>query len=340
MVKLIAGSKPGSSCSNCSPFLFNFSVIVNIMNGPRSYWVEFIGDRSIKVEEGQTILEASLAAGIPHYHACGGNAKCSTCRILVIEGIDNITPQTEAEKALQKILFFPPHVRLACQSYAKGSPIHVHRIIRDEADIRLYIDEDTQADLQNIGEEKELALFFLDIKNFTPFIENYLAFDVIHVMRRLFGLFRKCIEGHAGRIIETAGDGLYAVFGFSDDIQKAVNHAVNAGMSILQELEQFNEQYLEKYFNHFFQVGIGLHAGNVIVGNVGIGVNNNLTVMGLPVNVASRLQAATRELNNTFIVSKEVYDRLQQPPGATLQHLDLKGIRDHLPVYAIGEPFR
>ncbi len=309
------------------------------MHSSRFYWVEFIGDRSIKVEEGQTILEASLAAGIPHYHACGGNAKCSTCRILVIEGFDNITPPTKAEEALQKVLFFPPHVRLACQSYAKGSPIHVHRIIRDEDDIHLYIDEDTQSDLQNIGEEKELALFFLDIKNFTPFIENYLAFDVIHVMRRLFGLFRKCIEGHAGRIIETAGDGLYAVFGFTEDITTAVNNATQAGLAILHELDHFNKQYLEKYFNHFFQVGIGLHAGSVIVGNVGIGVNNNLTVMGLPVNVASRLQAATRELNNTFIVSKEVYDQLQHPPQASLQHLDLKGIRDNLPIYAIGQPF-
>ena len=75
------------------------------MNASRYYWVEFIGDRSIKVEEGQTILSASLAAGIPHYHACGGNAKCSTSRILLIESIEHITPQTEAEKALQKIIF-------------------------------------------------------------------------------------------------------------------------------------------------------------------------------------------------------------------------------------------
>ena len=309
------------------------------MNAEKSYWVEFIGDRSIKVEEGQTILSASLAAGIPHYHACGGNAKCSTCRILVIKGIEHITPQTEAEKALQKILFFPPNVRLACQSYVQGSPIHVHRIIRDETDIHLYIDEDTNADLQNIGEEKELALLFLDIKNFTPFIENYLAFDVIHVMRRLFGLFRKCIEFNSGQIIETAGDGLYAVFGFKEDIATAVNNASKAGHSILYELEKFNEQYLEKYFNHFFQVGIGLHAGNVIVGNVGIGVNNNLTVMGLPVNVASRLQAATRELNNSFVISKEVYDLLENPPASDAINLDLKGIKYHLPVYLVGHSF-
>src|SRR6478672_12483506 len=164
------------------------------MSDSRSYWVEFIGDRSVKVEQGQTILEASLAAGIPHYHACGGNAKCSTCRILVIEGINHITPQTEAEKALQKILFFPPNVRLACQSYVNGTPIHVHRIIRDETDIHLYIDGDTQSDLQNIGEEKALALLFLDIKNFTPFIENYLAFEVFKVWGGWLECFGKVLK--------------------------------------------------------------------------------------------------------------------------------------------------
>ena len=70
------------------------------MDTTKSFCVEFIGDRSIKVNEGESILNASLAAGIPHYHACGGNAKCSTCRVLIKEGIHNLTPYTEKEKLL------------------------------------------------------------------------------------------------------------------------------------------------------------------------------------------------------------------------------------------------
>jgi adenylate cyclase len=310
------------------------------MAGKKSYWIEFIGDRSLKIEEGQSILHASLAAGIPHYHACGGNAKCSTCRILVKEGAEYLTPCNEAEAALRKTLPFPPNTRLACQTYVTGSPVLVHRIIRDEEDMRLYIDEDTRADLQNIGDERELALFFLDIRNFTPFIETYLPFDVIHVMRRLFSLFRKCIELYSGRIIETAGDGLYAVFGFNRPVKDAANDACRAGLSLLKELDNFNEQYLEKHFNHYFEVGIGVHTGEVIVGNIGIGVNNNLTVMGLPVNIASRLQAATRQLNNSFIISNEVYQLLAGPPPNMEKQIELKGLKENFRVHLIGKPFR
>lgn len=309
-------------------------------NQKKIFWIEFIGDRSVKIEEDQTILVASLAAGIPHYHACGGNAKCSTCRILVQMGQEFLTPCNEKEMLLRTTMHLPSNVRLACQTYVKGSPVHVHRIIRDETDIHLYIDEDTQADVQNIGEEKELALFFLDIRDFTPFMENNLAFDVIHVMRRLFGLFRKCIELYSGKIIETVGDGLYAVFGFSDDIKLATNNACKAGMAILSELIVFNEQYLEKHFNHCFQVGIGLHTGTVILGNIGIGVNNNLTVMGLPVNIASRLQGATKQENNSFIVSDKAFQMLDDPPASVQKQIELKGLKEDFKVHLIGNKYQ
>ena len=284
------------------------------MDTTKSFWVEFIGDRSIKVNQGESILNASLAAGIPHYHACGGNGKCSTCRVLIKEGIGNLTPYTEKEKLLRERLRIPENVRLACQTFVIGSPVLLHRIIRDETDIKLYIKEDPKSVLQNIGEERDLALFFLDIRNFTLFMEAYLAFDVIHVIRRLFTMFRKSIEENHGRIIETAGDGFYAVFGMESTIQTAVNDAYDAGHLILNELDIFNSQYLRKYFNYEVKVCIGLHMGKVIVVNIGIGVNNNITVMGMPVNIASRIQTVTKEGNNSFLISDSIYRLLRQPP--------------------------
>src|SRR5215216_6794853 len=120
------------------------------MTAKKTYWIEFIGDRSLKIEEGQSILNASLAAGIPHYHACGGNAKCSTCRVLVKQGEEFLTPVNEKEAQLRKTIPFPSNVRLACQSFVTGSPILLHRMIRDEVDLEIYIEEDTANDFQNI----------------------------------------------------------------------------------------------------------------------------------------------------------------------------------------------
>lgn len=315
------------------------------MQDRKHFWIEFIGDRSVKIAKGQSILSASLEAGIPHYHACGGQGKCSTCRVLVKDGAEHITPANKVEQELSKKISLPKNVRLACQSFAEGSPIRLHRIIRDEEDMALYIrdedDKQRQQEVPAMGEEKELALFFLDIRDFTPFMQAYLPFDIIHIMRRLFTIFRTGIEENKGTIIETAGDGLYAVFGLDgDDTAKACNHAVQAGYRILKDVLQFNRDYLEIYFNHFFEIGIGLHVGKTIVGNIGLGINNNLTVMGLPVNIASRLQNATKQLNNSFVVSNDAVKFLDaKAEEEKIRTIRLKGIAGKFKVHLLGEPF-
>ena len=86
-------------------------------------------------------------------------------------------------------------------------------------------------------------------------------------------------------------------------------------------------------------MGIGFHAGKVITGNVGLGVNNNITVMGLPVIIASRLQAATKEVNNSFIISDEVYRMLDNPPAVPTSQINLKGIHEQLKVHLIGKAY-
>ena len=193
---------------------------------------------------------------------------------------------------------------------------------------------------QEVGEEKELALFFIDTRNFTPFMEKHLSFDVIHIIRRLFQIFKPAIESHNGKIIETAGDGLYAVFGFEDPLSKAVNLALEAGNQILNSLKEFNENYAVKYFSHCFEVGIGLHAGTVIVGNIGLGISNNLTVMGLPVNMAARLQEATKEVNNSFLISEYAYsfvtDSKDKPQS---ENITLKGVSGFTKVFLLGEAY-
>ncbi len=307
----------------------------------KTYLVEFVQERQVELSEDESLLEASLAAGIPHYHACGGNARCSTCRVLVTEGADRLTPPNQCEKALGEKMKFPPNVRLACQTHVTGGPVRVHRIIRDKTDIDLYVGAAAGEATQALGEERELALFFLDIRNFTPFIESYLPFDVIHIVRRLFGIFRGAIETNNGKVIETAGDGLYAVFGLEGHITEAAQSAVHAGLAILDHVATFNETYLQTYFNHRLEVGMGLHVGKVICGNIGLGVNNGLTVMGYPVNIAARLQSATKELNNSFIVSADVFKLLIDPPhGLPRATVNLRGVEGPVHVYLMGKQYQ
>lgn len=302
--------------------------------------ITLIGEKKITITEDQSILSASLEAGIPHFHACGGKAKCSTCRILVLEGYENLSPINKKEAFLRRKLPFPKTVRLACQSFVTKGDVTIERIIKDELDFTLFLQNNTfEEKNQQLGVEKELVLFFLDIKNFTPFVESYLPFDVIHVVRRLFFIFNNVIQKCRGKIVETAGDGLYAVFGLETNSREAADMAIEASKQVVAELDNLNEEYLKKYFFTFFEVGIGIHLGKVIIGKVKIADKYTESIMGIPVNIAARLQAMTRELNNNIIISEEVAKRSNTSFTSPLIHAKLKGIDNEIPIYLIGKPF-
>src|SRR4030095_4386452 len=127
-------------------------------------------------------------------------AKCSTCRVLVIDGDDRLSVPNQKEKFLKNQMHFPQNVRLACQTHVTGDLVKVRRIIQDETDIGLYVGSAAGDSTQQLGEEKELALMFLDIRNFTHIVESHPAFDVIHIIRKLFSSFQSRIENNNGKI--------------------------------------------------------------------------------------------------------------------------------------------
>jgi adenylate cyclase len=302
--------------------------------------LEFVGDKTVSIQENETILHASLGAGIPHFHSCGGMAKCSTCRVLIVNGSKWLSQPNEKEKHLQEQLQFPMDVRLACQSIVTGGPVRLLRIIRDEADIDLYIGESAGVCAKHLGEEREMTLLFLDIRDFTPFVETHLAFDVIHIIRKLFTILQKHIKNNGGTVIETTGDGLYAVFDFEKDKVKSAQSAVDAAYSMLADLESLNKSYFQKLFGEIIQVGIGIHIGNVVSGAIQLESVDRFIVMGYPVNIAARLQNATKELDNNLIVSADIYGLLFNPPAMLPKAIHVKGVASTLAVYTLGKPYQ
>ena len=185
-----------------------------------------------------------------------------------------------------------------------------------------------------------MALFFLDIRNFTPLIEKHPAFDVIQIVKKLFSAFQNIIRINHGKIIETTGDGFYAAFGFHGNVKEAVNAAVQSGLAILKILDRLNARSLEKSLSQRIDVGIGVHVGSVATGNLHLGAKDHFVIMGYPVNVASRLQTATKELNNNFIVSADVVNVLRDPllEGES-RTIHLKGVAEPLGVHLIGRTY-
>ena len=227
--------------------------------------------------------------------------------------------------------------RLPDQTVVCGSPVN-------DADNMTDITKNTFNDYVQkctvLGDEKELALFFLDIRNFTPFMEQRSPYDVIYVIRKMFALFNDSIRDAGGRIIETMGDSIYAVFGLNANINKAVQSSLDASRAIFHDLEVFNTTYAQPYFNLNFEIGIGLHQGKVLVGQYDMDYSNHMTVMGLPVNIAARLQAETKELNNDLVISEDAYRLLENPTDTESRQVRLKGISQPLQVRLMGQPYQ
>jgi adenylate cyclase len=188
--------------------------------------------------------------------------------------------------------------------------------------------------------EKEMALLFLDIRNFTPLAEGRIASDVVHLMKKLFISFQNIIRHHHGRIIETTGDGFYAAFGFGSPIDEAVNDAARAAHVILKSIKSMNEQSFEKNLKRRIEVGMGLHKGKVATAYMNLDSERHTLVMGYPVNVAARLQSATKVMNNNFIVSSEAYHLLAFPePPKQVITSQLKGMTHSVQMYLMGESY-
>lgn len=231
-------------------------------------------------------------------------------------------------------------LKLFSASISKSLRVGHRRKINPIAKQNLAVSASWNLWTQEVSDETEMALLFLDIRNFTPLVEAHLPQAVVHFVKKLFISFQNIIKSHHGRIVETSGDGFYAAFGFNRGIKDATNDAVQSGFSILQKLNDLNNTSFEKNLRRKIDVGIGVHAGKVATGTIRLGDENHLVVMGYPVNIASRLQAATKTLDNNFIVSSTVYKQLDsRPTSTTVSDVTLKGTSDKFTLHLLGEPY-
>src|SRR5262249_48367936 len=154
-----------------------------------------------------TLLQVSHKHGLPHASACGGQARCSTCRVLVIDHAENLTPHTQAEALRAGRRGFGACIRLACQARPLG-PITIRRLVLDDDDREMAERDGPRA----AGEERTLAILFSDIRGFTSFAESHLAYDVVHILNRYFRYMGDAVLRHGGYIDKYLGDGLMALF--------------------------------------------------------------------------------------------------------------------------------
>jgi adenylate cyclase len=172
------------------------------------------------------------------------------------------------------------------------------------------------------GELRQVSVLFLDIRNFSAFANSRGPEEVMAYLNHLFGDLVDVVNRHGGIVNKFLGDGFMAIFGAPSDDDQHCNHAVEASFEILKLVDDLN--HLGKFSPT--RLGIGIHMGEVVTGNVGSSLRKEYTVIGDVVNLASRIEAATKEFNANLLVSQDVRDLLDASISSVDQgSVELKG---------------
>lgn len=156
------------------------------------------------------------------------------------------------------------------------------------------------------GELRNVCVMFLDIRDFSRFAASARPEVVMDYLNTLFGFMIDVVNSYQGIVNKFLGDGFMAVFGAPIDDTNQCAHAVSASLEIIERLERLNTAGLI----HPTRIGIGLHMGEAVAGNVGSRERKEYAIIGDMVNLAARIEQATKELKAQLLISEAVRDAL------------------------------
>jgi adenylate cyclase len=286
--------------------------------------------RAVRIPKGLSVLDASRRAGIPHAAVCGGRARCSTCRVRVLLGLDSLPPPAPAETRVLAPLGPDRAVRLACQ-LKPVADISIWPLMPPSATAR---DQD-RLDVADTGAERFVAILFVDIRASTQLVENRLPYDVVFILNRFFEAVGSAIIAAGGAPNQFIGDGMMAIFGTNTDAQQACRQALEAARLIDWHLAEMNRA-LANELQQPIGFGIGIHAGDVIIGTMGYREHAQMTAIGEAVHIASRLQDLTKEYGCQLVVSETVAARAGISLGDLPSHqIQVRGLRAPLAIRVV-----
>jgi adenylate cyclase len=283
--------------------------------------VRYTGHGEVRAARGMTLLEISRANNIPHPSTCGGRGRCSSCRVLVVEGQDTLEQPNLIEKKMLDRLRASQNVRLACQ-------------IRPKADIAVRVLLGSQqmtsgaaglTDAVEWAAEEELTILFADIRGFASMAQNQLPSDNINLINRVIGEMEQAVEARGGRVTLVQTDGIMAVFGMNNKSRAGSKGAVNAAADILKAVHLVNKD-IRAALPLPVRVGIGIHSGQVVMSQTqDTAGGQRYVVIGEAVIAASRLEESTKELMADCVVSTRTLELAGfSPPSSSEKKVHYK----------------
>lgn len=182
----------------------------------------------------------------------------------------------------------------------------------------------------------DLCILFSDIKNFTNLCEHNDPGSITEMLNMYFEQWNGVVEKHHGIVEKYIGDAIMVIFGLSHP-RHACNSAILCGIDMENQWDHLTGELRKRKLPIPADFGIGCHYGDVILGDIGSHERKNFTVIGDTVNIAARLEAASRQTPSRLLISSAVYERLtaeNRQNFHTIGMIDLKGKQEGIHTWA------
>ena len=295
--------------------------------------ISYPGGNEFSVPKGTTVLEASRLAGIPHVSVCGGKGRCTTCRVKVTSGLSNVPQPNAHEARVISKLGFDNDVRLACQLKPSKNVSIIPLLSPETTEIK------SRDPIGLSGKEKETVVVFVDLRDFTKLSESKLPYDVVYILNKYYSVCGEIIERNKGRLDKFIGDGIMAIFDGSNELNTNCKNSMRAAIEMSNGIKDLNNQ-MKSDFSEELRFGIGIHAGNAIVGMMGYGNTVSETVVGDNVNIASRLEELNKKFGTELVVSKDVIDSAKiNSKQFNSEKIKIRGREKELEIFSLKKAF-
>ncbi|MBT3905543.1 MAG: adenylate/guanylate cyclase domain-containing protein [Rhodospirillales bacterium] len=283
---------------------------------------------------GHCILDVSRIKGIPHASVCGGRGRCSTCRVRIMDGLDDLPPPDKDELAVLERIGASPDTRLACQT-------------RPRRDVRIIpLLPPTTGPREAMrpggvtGKEIKVVMLFADLRGSTKLGERNLPYDVVFILNEFFAEMAAALSDTNGRYTQFNGDGLMALYGLEGSFEDGCRNAVAGAVEMFRRIEDLNRRFAGE-LEEPLAMGIGIHGGDAIVGTMGPPATPILSAIGDNVNIAARLEAETKKLGMPLVMSDVIVQAAGlDEQGLTKTAASLKGRDETVSIFATAEPFK
>ena len=277
------------------------------------------------------MLESLQIAKVPHASVCGGRGRCTTCRVAVHEGLEGLELPNEIERRALAMIGATAGIRLACQVRPRHDLV-VEPILPATATTR---DVDRPGGVG--GREQTVVIMFVDLRGSTKLAETRMPYDVLYLLNQFFAEMSAALAETRGHYAQFAGDGLMALYGTQGLLADGVRDALRGSRRMHERLDELNQR-LKSDLAEPLRMGIGLHAGDAIVGTMGPPDAPNFSAIGDNVNVAARLESLTKETGCALVVSAAAV----KASGLDFSNfhgesVEIRGRADPVQIYRIGE---